>query len=139
MTYPIVLYDGVCGLCNRLVQFVLRCDPLAIFRFASLQSPFAAQILTRHGASPTDPDTFYVVLNYNEPGEALIARSDAVIYLLHQLGGIWRAPGFLMRLLPPRVRDWAYGVVAKNRYRIFGRYDACPMPSAETRSRFLDL
>jgi len=64
MPHSILLYDGVCVLCNRLVQFILRRDREAIFRFAALQSPFAARILSRHGANPTDLDTVYLVLNH---------------------------------------------------------------------------
>jgi predicted DCC family thiol-disulfide oxidoreductase YuxK len=145
---PIVLYDGVCGLCNRMVQFILRRDRRSVFRFASLQSSFAASILTRHEASPTDLDTFYIVLNHklqtggfatNQLDELLLARSDAVIFLLDNLGGIWQVMARLFRLLPRALRNWLYEVVAHNRYRIFGRYDACPVPDTATRSRFLDF
>jgi predicted DCC family thiol-disulfide oxidoreductase YuxK len=136
---PIVLYDGVCGFCNRSIQFVLRRDHRGIFRFASLQSIFAEEILTRHGINPSSLDTFYVAVRHNEADEKLIARSDAAMYLLRRLGGIWRAAAWLLRILPRSLREWGYGAVAKNRYRIFGRYDSCPLPSAETRARFLDI
>ena len=153
MIHPLVLYDGVCGLCNRLVQFILRRDPSAVFRFASLQSPLAERILARRGVNPTDLDTVYVVVNSDQPDEQLLPRSDAVIFILRHLGGaavptqatpasgssFWRAAGLLLQLVPRRVRDWAYRMVAKTRYRIFGRYDACPLPSEDTRWRFLDL
>jgi predicted DCC family thiol-disulfide oxidoreductase YuxK len=138
MADPILLYDGVCGLCNRLVQFVLKRDRKAIFRFASLQSAFAARVLTRHGANPTQLDTFYVILNYDEPQETLISRSDAAVYVLKRLGGIWRIAASIGGVLPQVLRDGVYSLVARNRYRIFGRYDSCPLPSAETRARFLD-
>jgi len=72
MTHPILLYDGVCGLCNRLNQFVLKRDPTGIFRFASLQSELAARILQRHGADATDLDTVYVVVNPDHPDAARI-------------------------------------------------------------------
>jgi predicted DCC family thiol-disulfide oxidoreductase YuxK len=142
MSNPIVLYDGVCGLCNRLVQFILRRDREAVFRFASLQGAFAAHLLTRHGASATDLDTFYVVVNYvvndNDPQEKLISRSDALIYVLKQLGGVWRAAAIVFGMWPRFVRDAAYNLVARNRYRIFGRYDTCPLPTKEVATRFLD-
>jgi predicted DCC family thiol-disulfide oxidoreductase YuxK len=138
MSNPILLYDGVCGLCNRLVQFILRRDHNAFFRFASLQSAFAANVLARHGANPTDLDTFYVVVNYHEPQETLISRSDADVYVLKQLGPAWRPAAFIFGAFPEFLRDAAYNVVVRNRYRIFGRYDTCPLPSEETRSRFLD-
>jgi len=139
MSNPILLYDGVCGLCNRLVQFMLRRDRHEIFRFAALQSAFAARILTRHGASPTDLDTVYVVVNFGEPAEKLMSRSEAMGYVFEQLGGVWRVAALVLSGLPPALCDWGYNLVARNRYRIFGQYDSCPLPSAETRSRFLDL
>ncbi|HYM74457.1 MAG TPA: DCC1-like thiol-disulfide oxidoreductase family protein [Candidatus Dormibacteraeota bacterium] len=144
-SHPLLLYDGVCGLCNRAVQFILRHDPDGTFRFASLQSGLAARIFTRHGANPSDLDTAYIVLNLDVPasegqtGEALLARSDAVLFVMRQLGGGWGAGGWAFGLLPHAARDWAYGVVARRRYRIFGRYDTCPLPDAATRARFLDI
>jgi predicted DCC family thiol-disulfide oxidoreductase YuxK len=136
---PILLYDGVCGLCNRFVQFILRRDRNAIFRFASLQSAFAARILARHGVNPTGVDTVYVVINHELPGEALLSRSDAVAFVLKQLGGSWRPAASLLQLMPKFLRDPAYNAVARHRYRIFGRLDACPLPSEKDQSRFLDL
>ena len=137
--HPILLYDGVCGLCNRGVQLILRRDRNAIFRFASLQSAFAARILTRRGANPADLDTFYIVLNHGQPRESLIPRSDAMLFILRQLGGFWRFAGGLLALVPRPLRDWGYSRVVRSRYRIFGRYDTCPLPSEANRSRFLDL
>jgi predicted DCC family thiol-disulfide oxidoreductase YuxK len=137
-TPPILLYDGVCGLCNRSVQFILRHDRNAIFNFASLQSPIARTILARHGADPADLDTVYLVVNYNQPDEALLARSDAVADILRRLGGVWNLFGAILSLVPRPLRDWGYNLVARNRYRIFGHYDTCPLPTPETRSRFLD-
>lgn len=137
--HPILLYDGVCGLCNRLNQFVLRYDSEGTFRFASLQSPLAERILSRHGANASELDTVYVVVNYNQPNELLLPRSDAVIFVLKQLAGIWRSAGILLGCLPRWFRDWAYRLVARYRYRIFGRYDSCPLPSPEHRGRFLDV
>lgn len=136
--HPVLLYDGVCGLCNRLVQFILRRDREAVFRFASLQSAVAATILARHGIDVADLDTVYVVINHHNASEALLARSEAVVYVLKQLGGFWRCFAFLFQLLPGPFRDWIYRAVARNRYRVFGRYDSCPLPSKETRMRFLD-
>ena len=136
---PILLYDGVCGLCNRLVQFILRRDRNAIFRFAALQSPFAARTLARHGASAADLNTVNVIVNHDAPTESLLSRSDAVLFILSQLGGFWRFSALILRLVPRFLRDWGYALVARTRYRIFGRYDSCPLPTAETRSRFLDM
>jgi predicted DCC family thiol-disulfide oxidoreductase YuxK len=127
-----------------MVQFVLHHDQRAIFRFASLQSVFATRILARHQIDPIDLDTFYIVLNYDaaeQPrgNETVLARSDAVLFLLENLDGFWRATAGIFRWLPPVLRDFAYRMIARHRYRIFGRYDTCPVPSEQTRSRFLDL
>jgi predicted DCC family thiol-disulfide oxidoreductase YuxK len=138
MSQPILLYDGVCGLCNRLVQFILRRDRNAVFRFASLQSGVAAPILARHEASPSDLDTVNVVVNYELPNEYLLSRSDAVAFALKQLGGLWPLAAFFMRLIPKFLRDAAYNILARNRYRIFGRLEVCPLPRDEDRGRFLD-
>jgi predicted DCC family thiol-disulfide oxidoreductase YuxK len=139
MFHPIILYDGVCGLCNRLNQFVLRRDRTAIFRFATLQSNLAAHILARHGATASDLDTVYVVIDPELPGEYLLSRSDAIAFILKNLGGVWGAWGLLARVVPGFVRDRLYGIVARNRYRIFGRFESCMVPSPETRDRFLDI
>lgn len=167
MPDPILLYDGVCGLCNRLVQFILRHDPAGVFRFASLQSELATRILERHGVDAQDLDTVYVVINYGLPDEEILPRSDAVIFILRHLGapepssagpdqergstvakaptapppGLkrWRFAAYLLQIVPRPIRDWGYRVVAGNRYRIFGRYDTCPIPSEQTRTRFLDV
>jgi predicted DCC family thiol-disulfide oxidoreductase YuxK len=139
MAHPILLYDGVCGLCNRLVQCILRRDRGGTFRFASLQSALSTNILARHAVNAADLDTVYVVLDYNEPNESLLARSDAVVHVLKQLGPFWRFCAFAFQLLPRPIRDWKYRLVTRHRYRIFGRYDACPLPTEKTRVRFLDL
>lgn len=132
---PILLYDGVCGLCSRLVQFVLKRDASGHFRFASLQSDFASRILRQHGFDPDDLDTVYLV---EEPGEYLTARSDAVISVLRKLGGFWRAAAVLLRALPKWMRDWGYNVIARNRYRIFGKHDSCFLPDKKFQDRFVN-
>jgi predicted DCC family thiol-disulfide oxidoreductase YuxK len=136
---PILLYDGVCGLCNRFVQLILHRDRKPIFRFASLQSALAARILIRHGADPTDLDTMCVVLNYELPDERLLSRSDAVIFVLRQLGGLRSFSASLLQLLPRFLRDAAYNAVAHNRYRLFGRSEVCTLPRDVDHNRFLDL
>jgi predicted DCC family thiol-disulfide oxidoreductase YuxK len=137
-THPVLLYDGVCGLCNRLVQFTLRHDQRGTFRFASLQGPTAARILERHGQSPSDLDTFYVVTEFDKPGEHLRARSDAAIFVLRELGGRWRMLAVIGGALPKLLRDAAYNLVARNRYRVFGKFQACPLPDPKDRHKFLD-
>jgi predicted DCC family thiol-disulfide oxidoreductase YuxK len=139
MPHPILLYDGVCGLCNRFVRLILRRDRKAIFRFASLQSALAAGILTRHNASPTDLDTVYVVLNHELPDESLLSRSTAVLFVLKQLEGFCRRTASLLQLLPKFLRDAAYNAVARRRYRIFGRSETCILPNDQDRPRFFDV
>ena len=137
-THPVLLYDGVCGLCNRLVQFTVRHDRKDMFRFASLQGPTAARILERHGQSPADLDTFYVVTACGQPKELLRSRSDAALFVLHELGGGWRMLAVIGGVLPKFLRDAAYNLVARNRYRVFGKFEACPLPDPKTRHKFLD-
>jgi predicted DCC family thiol-disulfide oxidoreductase YuxK len=137
--HPIILYDGVCGLCNRLVRFVLKRDRDDRFRFATLQSSFAREILQRQGLNPDLLDTFHVVFNHGESSERILARNQAVIAVLEQLGGVWRFWAKLFGLFPRAVRDWQYNVIARNRYRIFGRHESCPVPDSKMRHKFLDL
>jgi predicted DCC family thiol-disulfide oxidoreductase YuxK len=135
---PVLLYDGVCGLCNRLVRFTLKHDHQDLFQFASLQGPTASRILERHGASAADLDTFFVVTDFQQPGERLLARSDAAVFVLQELGRKWQTLGAIFRTLPRPLRDIAYNLVARNRYRIFGKLDACPVPDPRHRHKFLD-
>lgn len=134
----LVLYDGVCGLCNGLNQFLLKRDPNDHFRFASLQSEFAASLLKRYDVNAVDLNTVYVVADYGQPGERLLARSDAILHILGRLGGFWG----LFRVggaLPKSLRDALYNVMARNRYRVFGKYDVCLMPEERYRKKFVDL
>ena|SRR5258708_11864690 len=134
---PILLYDGVCGLCNRLVQFILKRDHKDRFRFAALQSNFSRAILERNELNPDELDTVYLVLNYGLSDEHLLSRNEAATAVLKELGGFWRFWAGLLDLFPRRFRDWRYTLVAKNRYRFFGKYEACPLPAEKDRHKFL--
>ena len=136
---PVILYDGVCGLCNRLVQFVLKCDSRGQFRFASLQSKLAGSILQRHGVNPHDLDTMYLVSDYQQPTERLAARSDAAISILRQLGGLWGMVAALLSVLPRGLRNRSYTLITRSRHRIFGKYESCMIPEEKHRHRFLDI
>jgi predicted DCC family thiol-disulfide oxidoreductase YuxK len=136
---PIVLYDGVCGLCNRLVQFVLKNDRNGVFRFASLQSKLAEQILVRHRLRSESLETVYVVLNYGLAEERLLSRLQAVVYVLQQMSRPLVYVSVILRVLPAPIQKFLYGLIARNRYRVFGRYETCPLPDSATRSKFLDL
>jgi len=136
---PIVFYDGVCGLCNRLVQFLLKHDREGRLRFASLQSDFAAKVLGRHGFDPKDLDTVHVVENYDQPDERVLQRSDAILRAGRELGGFWSASSSISKIVPRPLRDVVYKLVATNRYRMFGKFDTCMLPDPSQRSRFLDI
>lgn len=128
----VLFYDGVCGLCDRLVQLVLRRDRRRRFQFAALQSRFAAETLAAHGRSAAELDTLYVLTGDGR----LLRKGRAILFVLGQLGLPWslaRAGA----LLPARALDWLYDRVARNRYRIFGKLEACRLPSAEEKLRFL--
>jgi len=139
MVNPIILYDGVCGLCNRLVQFLLKHDKSGRLRFASLQSDFAAKVLQRHGIDPKDLDTLHVVENYEQPDERVLQRSDAILRAGRELGGFWSASAAAAKVIPRSLRDVIYRFVARNRYRVFGKYESCMLPDPNQRSRFLDV
>ncbi len=135
---PILLYDGVCGLCNRSVQFILKHDRNERFRFAALQSDFATRILRRHGIDAKDLDTLHVVENYEQANERVLQRSDAVLRAGRELGGIWSPLTAVGKIIPRPLRDLVYRFVAQNRYRVFGKYDTCMLPDPKQRSKFLD-
>jgi predicted DCC family thiol-disulfide oxidoreductase YuxK len=134
----IVFYDGVCGLCNRLNQFLLRRDSAARIRFAALQSPIAWRLLAAHGLDPSDLDTVYVMADWTAGSERVLARSTAVLHALAQLGGPWLALARVGGLVPRPLADLVYRAVARSRYRIFGQYDQCQIPPPEWRERFID-
>lgn len=127
----VVLFDGVCKLCNGWAKFLIRHDPEQRFRLASVQSAQGQALLAWFGL-PTDHfDTMALIEN----GQLLL-RSDALLRIVAQLPGAWRHLA-LLRGIPRPVRDWCYDRIALNRYRLFGRYDSCLLPSADHARRFL--
>jgi predicted DCC family thiol-disulfide oxidoreductase YuxK len=132
----IVLFDGVCVMCNRGMRFALRRDRSDRLRFASLQSRFAAEVAARHGKELREIDTIYVVADYGLSTERLLARSAAVLHIANAFGGAWRIAGVL-RAVPASLLDRAYDFVASRRYRWFGRYDTCPIPTPAERAKFV--
>ena len=133
----LVLYDGVCGLCHRLLQFLLVHDHRAVFTFAPLQSATGEAMVARFGGEPGEFSTFYVVADYCTPEARALTRSGAALFVAGELGWPWTLAR-LLRVLPNALLDRAYDLVARNRYRIFGRYDQCLMPRPEYRRRFID-
>ncbi len=134
----LVLYDGVCGLCDRFVQFLIRIDRRDQLRFAALQGDLGARLLREARREATALETVIVVADYGSPAQRLLDRSDAAIFAIASAGGVYGAVGGL-RVLPRFLRDAVYRLVAKSRYRIFGRFDACPIPTPATRAKFLDF
>jgi len=138
----VVLYDGLCGLCDGVVQFLLRHDKKDLFRFAALQSDFALGILRRHapeltGWGPANSDTICLVEYYDSPRERVFIKSEATLRIARQLGGAWHLAR-VAELLPRVIADACYDVVARNRYRIFGKREECRVPSGEDRKKFLN-
>jgi predicted DCC family thiol-disulfide oxidoreductase YuxK len=133
----LVLYDGVCGLCNRLLQRILEQDKRGVFHFASLQGPVARAALAPFGKNPDALDTFYAIENYGGGSAKLFDRGRAAVFVATELGWPWRAAG-LAGVLPDTVLDRAYDRLARSRYRIFGQLDHCLLPDPKYRGRFLD-
>jgi predicted DCC family thiol-disulfide oxidoreductase YuxK len=138
--HPTMLYDGVCGLCDGVVRFLIKHDRRDQLRFAPQQSKLAKTILGRHGIdkeAALPNNSVYLVLNPKTPHEQLLARSDVTVSCLLILGGPWAIAGHILRLVPKFLRDAAYNLIARNRYRIIKKLDACPIPPPKIRSKFL--
>ncbi len=134
----LLLYDGVCGLCDHVVQFLLARDPGGRFRFAPLQGPTAGRVLARHGIDASDLDTFHLVLNAGLPSERVLSRGRGAVATLRHLGGAWGVLGRALGLLPAFLTDLGYRFVARVRYRVFGKADQCLLPSPQQRARFFE-
>jgi predicted DCC family thiol-disulfide oxidoreductase YuxK len=128
----IVFYDGVCGMCDRTVQFLLKHDTAQRLKFAPLQGETAKQ----RTDLPGDLKSIAFVTNHGTAQEQLYFRSEAVLQILKQLGGFWSVVSWL-RIIPRPLRDAIYNAVAQRRYRWFGKFDVCRVPTPEMRARFL--
>jgi len=133
----LVLYDGVCGLCSSLLQFLLTHDRRGVFAFASLQSRTGRTVIEHLGGDPADLRSFYVLANYGTDRSRTLARGKAALFVAGQLGWPWKA-AVIARVLPGAVLDRAYDVIARNRYRMFGRFEQCLAPRPEFRNRFIE-
>ncbi len=133
----VLLYDGVCGLCNRLTRFILPRDPGGIFRYASLQSDYAGNVLERHHRRTDDLDTVYLLIRDGD-SERLLSRSDAALFVLGKLTWPWKAAAILS-LLPRFIRNAVYDLIARHRYRVFGKHETCPIPEPKWQERFIDI
>lgn len=128
----LIIFDGVCKLCAHTVRFVVRHESAPVLKFAPLQSETGSRLMRELGLDPEDAETFVLISD----GAAFV-RSDAAIELANYLSGGWRALGWV-RIIPRPLRDWCYALVARNRYRWFGRTEACMVPPAEISARFVD-
>lgn len=128
----IILFDGVCNLCNSAVQFVIKQDKKDVFRFVALQSELGQEILKHIGINPLQIDSIILY----EPGIAYYYKSQAVIQILKHLGGLWYF-GTIFKTLPTSISDVFYDYIAKNRYRWYGRKKTCMIRAPELNIKFL--
>jgi predicted DCC family thiol-disulfide oxidoreductase YuxK len=134
-TNLILLYDGVCGFCNKSVQTIIAHDKKGLLKFAPLQSKLGQEIVTRHQLKDIDSVIF---VEQGSGTESVSIRSNAALHVAGYLGGWWKLL-LVFYILPRPLRDFCYELFAKYRYRLFGKYDSCMLPSPEVRSRFLDM
>lgn len=128
----IILFDGVCNLCNGSVQFVIKKDTEAKFKYASLQSASGQALLKKFNLPLEQFDSFIYI-----KGDQVFQRSAGALNVLKDLGGFWKLLyGFI--IIPPFIRDFVYNFIAKNRYKFFGKRESCMIPTPELKKRFLD-
>ncbi len=128
---PILLFDGVCNLCNYFVQFTIKRDPQAKFKFAALQSSAGRALLKEFDLSDDDWDSFVLIYN----GKCFL-KSTAALHVLKEIGGFWKV-FYVLMVIPRPLRDLLYNLVAKMRYRVFGKRDTCMLPTPDIDKRFL--
>jgi predicted DCC family thiol-disulfide oxidoreductase YuxK len=131
ITGPIIVFDAECILCSANAQFVLSHDRRKRFRLASMQGEVGADLYRRFGIDPTNPDSIIIV-----DGERMLRDSDAVLAIYAGLGWPWKALS-VFKLVPRFIRDPLYLLIARNRYRLFGKRESCWVPSKEFRDRIL--
>lgn len=135
---PVLLYDGECGLCNAVVRFMLKHDRRGVLRFAPLQGPVAQAFLRSRDMNTTDFDSIVFIEDLGRTESAHWLRTDGALRALEEMGGGWRRLARAVRVVPSRWRDGLYKLVARMRYRIFGRYRPAPLPNPEWARRILD-
>lgn len=128
---PIILFDGICNLCNGAVQFVIRHDPDEIFLFASLQSEAGQQLLKQYNLPSTDFGSFILIQD-----NKIYTKSSGALKVAKQIKGAWSCLS-IFTIVPKFIRDAVYTSIAKNRYRWFGKKDSCIIPTPELKARFL--
>ena len=128
----IVLFDGVCNLCNGVIQFVIKRDKKDVFRYAALQSDLGLQLTAEKGIDTSKVDSFILI----EPGIAYYIKSDAALEIANDFGGLWKLLQ-VFKWIPASFRNVIYDFVARNRYKWFGRKDQCMIPTPELQAKFL--
>ena len=128
----IILFDGVCNLCDSAVQFVIQHDTKDVFRFVALQSELGQEILHHIGINPNNIDSIILY----EPGVAYYYKSQAALQIAKSLGGYFHF-GTIFRIIPTRISNQLYDYIAKNRYKWYGKKDNCLLPTKELQSKFL--
>ena len=129
----IILFDGVCNLCDSSVQYVIKHDKKDLFRFVSLQSELGQKILKHIGINPMHIDSIVLY----EPGISYYYKSTAALHIAKGLSGIFTL-GTIFTILPTGLRDSVYDYVAKNRYKLYGQKETCMIPSPELKAKFLE-
>jgi predicted DCC family thiol-disulfide oxidoreductase YuxK len=132
MQKDLILFDGVCNLCNGAVQFIIKRDRKKKFQFASLQSAIGKEKLREYGLSEEMLDSIVLVRGNG----TYKVKSSAALTITKELTGLWPLM-YAFIFIPKPIRDYAYNIVATNRYRLFGRRDQCMMPSSDIKDRFL--
>lgn len=127
----ILLFDGVCNLCNRLVIFIIKRDHGRKLKFVPLQSPMGQSLIKTHGLVADDIDSVVFISGANH-----FLKSSAVLNVLKEIGGGWKMFYWLI-ISPTFIRDYFYDVIARNRYRIFGKRNTCMVPTPDLASRFI--
>lgn len=127
----IVLFDGVCNFCNASVNFVIERDKAGYFKFAPLQSEIGEELIAKHSIDKIETDSVIVLED-----EKIYTHSSAALRIARNLDGLWKL-AYVFVVVPKPLRDLAYKLFAKNRYRLFGKQDTCMMPTPEVRARFL--
>jgi predicted DCC family thiol-disulfide oxidoreductase YuxK len=130
--YPIVLFDGVCNLCNSSVQFIIKKDKQKQFRFASLQGEGGQKLLKKFKLPATDLNSFILI-----EGDHFYSRSTGALRMLKKLGGGWKL-FYAFIIIPTFIRDAVYNFIARNRYKWFGKRNECWIPTPELKERFLE-
>jgi len=129
--YDIILFDGVCNLCNNLIRFIIRFDNRQTFRFVSLQSDKGKLLLKARGISDININS---IIYFNK--ERVFFKSDAALNILYNMGYPWRLL-YAFIIFPLFVRDGIYNLIARNRYLIFGQKNECMIPDDKIKGRFL--